>query len=113
MSRIKLLLDLVNDVRSVADDLQTLADALSSDEPENKEKPKTEPTPTMEAPAPEQAKTIRLEDVRAVLAAKSREGYGDKVRELIRKYGGSKLSDVDPAKYSAMLKEAEEFGNAT
>ena len=113
MSRIKLLLDLVNDVRSVADDLETLANALSSDEPESKENLKTEPAPTMETPAPEPAKTIRLEDVRAVLASKSREGYGDKVRELIRKHGGSKLSDIDPAEYSEMLKEAEGFGNAT
>ena len=109
MSKTKLLLDLVNDVRSVADDLQAIADALSQDEPapeqpreEKKEEKKAEPE-----------KAIRLEDVRAVLAAKSREGYGDKVRELIKTHGGTRLSDISPSEYGAMLKEAEVFGSAT
>lgn len=111
MSRIKLLLDLIEDVRAVADDLQTIADAMANDEPA------AEPTePSMqEVPAekddPEE--TIRLEDVRAVLAAKSRDGYGAQVRELIAKHGGSKLSDIDPSEYGAVLKEAEVFGHAT
>ena len=34
MSRIKLLLDVIEDVRSLADSLQNLADAMTSDEPE-------------------------------------------------------------------------------
>ena len=111
MSRIKLLLDLIEDVRAVADDLQTIADAMASDEPA------AEPTetPVQETPAEkdEPEETIRLEDVRAVLAAKSRDGYGAQVRELIAKHGGSKLSDIDPSEYGAVLKEAEVFGHAT
>lgn len=47
------------------------------------------------------------------LAAKSRDGYGAQVRELIARHGGSKLSDIDPSEYGAMLKEAEVFGHAT
>ena len=109
MSRIKLLLDLVTDVRTVADDLQAIAEALSSDEPVP-EQPKTEKKEEKKA---EPEKTIRLEDVRAVLAAKSREGYGDKVRELIKTHGGTRLSDISPSEYGAMLKEAEVFGSAT
>ena len=54
-----------------------------------------------------------IEDVRAVLAAKSRDGYGAQVRELIAKHGGSKLSDIDPSEYGVALKEAEVFGHAT
>lgn len=92
MSKVKLLLDLVRDVRVVADDLQAVADTISNDKAE---------------------KAIRLEDVRAVLAAKSRDGYGVQVRELIARHGGSKLSDISPDKYAAMLKEAEVFGDAT
>ena len=106
MSRIKLLRDLIDDVRAVADDLQAIVAAMASDEPA------AEPTetPVQEAPV---EKAIRLEDIRAVLAAKSRDGYGAQVRELIAKHGGSKLSDIDPSEYGAMLKEAEVFGNAT
>ena len=111
MSRIKLLLGLIEDVRAVADDLQTIADAMASDEPA------AEPTetPVQEVPdeKDEPEETIRLEDVRAVLAAKSRDGYGAQVRELIAKHGGSKLSDIDPSEYGAVLKEAEVFGHAT
>ena len=111
MSRIKLLLDLIEDVRAVADDLLAIADVMASDEPA------AEPaeTPSEEAPA-EKGKpmeTIRLEDVRAVLAAKSRDGYGAQVRELIARHGGGKLSDIDPSEYGAVLKEAEVFGHAT
>ena len=51
--------------------------------------------------------------LRAVLAAKSRDGYGAQVRELIAKHGGNKLSDIDPSEYGAVLKEAEVFGHAT
>lgn len=103
MSRIKLLLDLIDDVRAVADDLQTIADAMASDESAAEQ-------PAQEVPA---EKAIRLEDVRAVLAAKSRDGYGVQVRDLIAKHGGCKLSDISPSEYEAMLKEAEAFGHAT
>ncbi len=111
MSRIKLLLNLIEDVRAVADDLQTIADAMASDKlgAEPAESPVKE-VPTEKA---EPEKVIRLEDVRVVLAAKSRDGYGAQVRELIAKYGGSKLSDINPSVYGAMMKEAEVFGNAT
>ena len=54
-----------------------------------------------------------LEQVRAVLAEKSRAGYTADVRELLQKYGASKLSQVDPANYEALLSDAEVIGNAT
>ena len=111
MSRIKLLLALIEDVRAVADDLQTIADTMASDEPA------AESTETLvqevAAEKEEPKETIRLEDVRAVLAAKSRDGYGAQVRELIARHGGSKLSDINPSEYGAILKEAEVFGSAT
>lgn len=109
MSRIKLLLNLVVDMRSVADDLQILAEALASDDEQKDTKVQQPPqTSTKEESTP-----LRLEDVRAVLAAKSRDGYGAQVREIIAKYGGSKLSDVKPTDYAAVLKDAEGFGNAS
>lgn len=111
MSRIKLLLDLIGDVRTVADDLQAIADAITSDRPEADAEPVREAAPEPAAKEPEEA--IRLEDVRAVLAARSRDGYAAQVRELIARYGGSKLSDIDPARYGEMLKDAEVFADAT
>ena len=52
----------------------------------------TEPTPT-------------LEQVRAVLADKSRKGFTAQVRSLLQKYGATKLSGIDPANYKVLLAE--------
>ena len=60
-----------------------------------------------EAPAAPAKPTLTLEDVRAVLAGKSRAGHTAEIRELLKKYGASKLSLVDPKHYEALLREAE------
>jgi hypothetical protein len=52
-----------------------------------------------------------LEAVRAVLADKSRSGLTAQVRALIEKYGASKLSEVDPGNYKALMAGAEVLGN--
>ena len=39
---------------------------------------------------------LKLEDVRAVLAEKSRAGHTAAIRTILHKYGASKLSGVDP-----------------
>ena len=66
-----------------------------------------------ETPAPVQKPALALEQVRAVLSEKSRAGYTAGVRELLQKYGASKLSQVDPSNYEALLRDAEVIGNAT
>ena len=56
---------------------------------------------------------LKLEDVRAVLAEKSRAGHTAAIRTLLQKYGASKLSAVDPKHYEALLKDAEVLDDAT
>lgn len=56
-------------------------------------------------------KPITLEQVRAVLAEKSRDGHTAEVRALLEKHGAAKLSEINPAKYAALLAEAEVLGN--
>ena len=65
-----------------------------------------------EAFAPVQKSALTLEQVRAVLAEKSRAGYTANVRELLQKYGASKLSQVDSSNYEALLRDAEVLGDA-
>ena len=60
-----------------------------------------------EAPAAPAKPAPSLEEVRAVLADKSRAGHTAEIRELLKKYGASKLSLVDPKHYEALLKDAE------
>jgi hypothetical protein len=61
--------------------------------------------------AASETRALTLEEVRAVLAEKSRAGYTAQVRELLEKHGAKKLSEIDPAEYPALLAEAEVLGN--
>ncbi len=51
--------------------------------------------------------TLTLEQVRAVLADKSRQGHTAEIRSLLQKYGAAKLSQIAPAHYKALLADAE------
>ena len=63
---------------------------------EKKEQEKNEP----------EEKTVKLEDVRKVLAEKSAAGFTAQVRELLKKHGASRLSAVNPEDYQAIINEA-------
>ena len=56
---------------------------------------------------------VTLEQVRAVLADKSRQGHTAEIRALLQRYGASKLSQIDPAHYKALLAEAEVLTNGS
>ncbi len=60
----------------------------------------------------EEKKSVSLEDVRAVLAEKSRRGFTEEVKEIISKHGADRLSGIDPSEYESLLSEAEVIGNA-
>lgn len=64
-------------------------------------------------PKPDKKPALTLEQVRAVLADKSRAGHTAAIRDLLQKYGASKLSQVAPNNYEALLRDAEVLGNAT
>ena len=120
MGKVKLLFDVIADMRSLADSLQAVADAMTQTEPadvpeENTgEKPKKaggkksakEAVETSPPPAPEE-QPLTLEEVRMVLAEKSRAGHTAEVRALLIKHGAEKLSDIDPARYPSLLADAE------
>ena len=54
---------------------------------------------------------LTLEQVRAVLADKSRMGFTAEIRSLLQKYGAPKLSGIDPAHYKALVADAEVLGD--
>ena len=66
---------------------------------------------TAEEPAAPTKPTLTLEQVRAVLADKTRNGFTAQIRSLLQKYGAAKLSGIDPANYEALLAEVEVLGN--
>lgn len=121
MGKIKLLLDVVSDLHSLADSLQAVADVMVQNEsavdmaaeekaePEKKAdtKPAGKAAGKKKAAAEPEEQPLTLEEVRAVLAEKSRAGHTAEVKALLTKHGADKLSDIDPAEYPALLADAE------
>lgn len=91
--------ELRNAAAAISDVANWLAEAFSANEL------------VEEAPASELLLT--LEEVRAVLAEKSRKGHTAEIRSLLQKYGADKLSQLNPAKYKALLAEVEVLNDAT
>ena len=54
---------------------------------------------------------LTLEQVRVVLADKSRKGHTAEIRSLLQKYGAAKLSGIDPVHYKALVADAEVLGD--
>ena len=113
MSKVKEMAMTIEDLRAAAAAINEAADWLAAQFSGNDEA--TAPTPATLAPAPVEEKKpeLKLEDVRAVLAEKSRAGFTAEVRALLQKYGAAKLSLVDPKDYEALLKDAEVLSHAT
>ena len=116
-------------LRMIGKNIMLIADAIyKEDEPAEvdekpkkrtrkaaKAEPKTEsveekPAPEAE-PVPEEKKPeITFQQVRAVLAQKSREGYTSAVKNIIEYFGAEKLSDIKPKNYAEVLEQAEMIG---
>lgn len=134
MSKIKLALDIVSDLKALAESIETLVHAMETndsnsinevtDEPvkETKKRAKTKPTsePVNDEPeveelseeTPDEAtdqKQTTLEEVRAAMADKSRDGHREAVKAIITKYGANNLSSLDPKHYAVALKEVGEL----
>lgn len=84
-------------INEVADTLAEMFRTVSADEAHD-----------VAAPA---EPVLTLEQVRAVLADKSRMGFTAEIRALLRKYGSAKLSGIDPIHYTALIAEAEVLGD--
>ncbi len=101
MSKIKLLLDVVSDMRSLADSIQSVADSMAENIPE--------PQNTDSVPEKHTFPPITIDQVRAVLAEKSGDGKTAEVKALLYKYDAGKLSGVKPEDYAALLEEARKL----
>lgn len=103
MGRISELELAINDLRSAAATINevanTLAEMFSTTADE---------APDAATPAEPQ---LTLEQVRAVLADKSRMGFTAEIRTLLQKYGAAKLSGIDPVYYKTLVADAEVLGD--
>lgn len=83
----------------------------------DKPKPPVDPEPT-EAPPEENPTTeleptgsddpvVTLDEVRAKVTQLAKSGKQAEAQALIARFGGAKLSDIDPSKYAELIKAAE------
>jgi hypothetical protein len=110
MSKMAEMAQTIEDLRTAAASINAAADWLYQQfSGDDDSKQQIKKSAAKEKSKPE----IKLEDVRAVLAEKSRAGHTAEVRALLQKYGAEKLSAVDPANYEALMKDAEVIGNGS
>ena len=106
MDKVSMIIDVARKLLKVVEDIRTLADSIyavgtaviDGFQGEEKEIPQLTQKGT---PA------VTLEQVRGVLADKSRDGHTAEVRAIIQKHGADRLSEIDPEEYGAVLREAE------
>ena len=91
-------MEIKEDAENLASSIGALLTALESDE----ELPKEEK-------AKQKEKTYEIEDVRKILADKSRLGHTAKIRELLEKYGAKKLSEIEPSNYKDLIADVEKL----
>lgn len=91
-------MEIKEDAENLASSIGVLLTALESDE----EVPKEEKVKQEE-------KTYEIEDVRKILADKSRLGHTAKIRELLEKYGAKKLSEIEPSNYKDLVADVEKL----
>ena len=110
MSKMKLALDVVSDLRSLAGSIETLVRSMEEGGPKEPEKAtKKKSKQTSKAKSTPKEKQPTLEEVRAMMADKSRDGHREAVKAIITKYGANNLSSLDPKCYGAALKEVGEI----
>ena len=115
MGKMNELSMLVDELKKCGETLVGLSEGLAdlfSGSAEEEKQPIKKSAAKKKEPEPPAEKELTLEEVRAVLADKSRAGFTEQVKELLKKYGADKLSAVDPAEYKALLADAEVLGNA-
>lgn len=101
---------IVATIHRIGEDIIALADYLAAYVKEEQISAEEAVQPLKEE-APK-APAIKLEDVRTVLAEISRSGKTAQMKELLSQFGASKLSDVKPEDYPALLAVAKEVKNA-
>ena len=96
MEKMKLMQNLIDDMKALTNTLEKIVQLENTKEDNREDDNKEE-------------KILTLEEVRAVLAQKSKEGFTDKVKDLINYYGCNKLSEIDSKYYAEILERVEKF----
>lgn len=98
MSKMKLLKQVLDDLENLNQSISELVNAIEGKQEIADEKR-------------HQESLVTLEEVRGVLAEKSRAGFTKEVKALIQTFGVNKLSDVNQSDYILLLEKAKEIAH--
>lgn len=110
MSKTKLALDVVQDLRSLADSIEALANAAVNGVAESIEQSAPPDVPTAPtAPAPttptSDEKPVTLVELRAFVSERSTPENRPKIKALLTKHGVNKLTELPEDQYAALKRE--------
>lgn len=100
MSKMKLYLQVKEDAQQLVESLDELLSSMNN----------TAPAEEVEIEE-EEHHPVSFEGIQVFLAEKSREGFTDEIRMLIKQLGSTKLSELDPKVYPKLWKAVEELGD--
>lgn len=101
----KAIEDLYKELKECGLRLAAIADALLENETTSNEETKVVESEPVKATDIE--KKYTLEEVRAILSAKSKAGFREEVKALITKHGSDNLTKLDPNEYIPLVQEVE------
>ena len=97
-------------IEEISTQFAQLANEVSA-KPETETQVLTKEEKTAEPQVAEEPKTATMEEVRGLLAEKSRSGFRAEVKALLTAHGVEKLSEItDPVELGKLKAEAEELG---
>jgi ElaB/YqjD/DUF883 family membrane-anchored ribosome-binding protein len=102
MDKTKIVQNIIVNLKGITSSLENLVKTLneSADSEETEQKKNTKEI---------EQKQPTLEEVRAAMAEKNREGHREEVKAILLKYGANKLTVLDPKHYIEVLKKVGEI----
>ena len=92
---------------NISKELTEIFSASDVKEPEKKKGSAKKKEPEVKPEPEKPKKEYTFTEVRTFLADKSRAGHTAEVKKILAAHGADKLSDLDKAKYAAVMAEAE------
>lgn len=105
------IMQLINTLNALNVTMQKLTEKMTSEYINTFEEICTESDPPKQPEPVQEEKPVDRSAVRAKLAELTRLGFSDEVKALLKKHGAERLSAVDDAEFSALMKEAEALGS--
>ncbi|RMD03215.1 hypothetical protein D9O40_03480 [Clostridium autoethanogenum] len=108
MNKTKIIQNIIVNLENITDSLEALIkvlnESVNSEEAavrDSKGEAKLKDTQEQKKPT--------LEEVRAAMAEKNREGHREEIKAIIVNHGANKLTSLDPKYYAKVLKEVGEI----